>query len=345
MQSENEDLKTKQDQLEKEIHYLETANSNLMQELNCRVSEIENFKKWNGDLKKDLEVSNMGFPVSLSTANHEHVLKELTKGLEIYRSRLVTMISTIRGTDMEKQTEIDLVIEELTQEMQTYSMLLIKTQMTLDFKEKEVSNLRLENEQISLSCKDSIKIGHRRTDEQNQTQLQAKDQTINSLEKRVSEVIREKKALQKEFDEINRKNEDLEGKIMNEKLESDLLKEHIERLNESLKEQERCFDMERSELELQLAGRLEQLRIVGVCGEGEEMVEMGVGRGRRRGEVEGGGGNLEVALLKKKMGCQETNILNLNMNIESISKENFDLQNKLKDSACNLEASRNEFEN
>jgi hypothetical protein len=33
------------------------------------------------------------------------------------------------------------------------------------------------------------------------------------------------------------------------------------------------------------------------------------------------------------------------MNIESISKENFDLQNKLKDSACNLEASRNEFEN
>lgn len=164
-----------------------------MQELNCRVSEIENFKKWNGDLKKDLEVSKMGFAVSLSSANHEHVLKELTKGLEIYRSRLVTMISTIRGTESSKQKEIDLVIEELTQEMQIYSMLLIKTQMALDFTEKQIQNLRLENEQISLSITDSIKIGNRRTDEQNQTQLQSQTQQIATLEKRVQEIIREKK--------------------------------------------------------------------------------------------------------------------------------------------------------
>lgn len=351
LKSENEDLKQKQEQFEKEIHYLQTANANLMQEVNWKVSEIENYKKWNMDCKKDLELRQANLPISLSNQNHEHILQELTKGLEIYRGRLVTMISTIRGTDYDKQKETDTVIEELTQEMQTYSMLLIKTQMTLDFKEKESQGLRMEMEQISMSCKDSVKVGGRKKDEEILVQIKEKDVHIGTLQKRVSEVVREKKSLQKEFDEVNKNREELEGQVMKVKLESDLLKEHIERLNESLKEQDKCFELERSELEIELSQKQEQLRVV-CLSEGKNSAGQKSHDGSPihagipvPGSPNNSEQNFEVALLKKKLGVQEKNILSLNMNIESISKENFDLQNKLKDSIANLEASRNEFEN
>ena len=76
--------------------------------------------------------------------------------METYRNRLVTLIASIRSDDKAQIEETNGVIENLTQEMQTYSLLLIKTQIALDHKEKETMALRYEVEQINLAEKDSM---------------------------------------------------------------------------------------------------------------------------------------------------------------------------------------------
>lgn len=79
MRSEIEDLKKKLMESSKEIQFLTASNANIMEELNVRSSEIENLQNLNVSLKKEVDMSKIGFPINFSQQNCEHILAELTK--------------------------------------------------------------------------------------------------------------------------------------------------------------------------------------------------------------------------------------------------------------------------
>ena len=78
--------------------------------------------------------------MNFSEKNHDEILSELTKSLMLYRDRLKA--SVVNKGSVDKDT----VIDDLMSEMQQYSLLLMKTQGSLNHKEKEAMFLRMELE-------------------------------------------------------------------------------------------------------------------------------------------------------------------------------------------------------
>jgi len=223
LNKEIEDLKQTAHEKSKEIQYLGTSNANLMEEINFRVSEIKNLSNLNMSLKKELEMAKIGFPINLSQQNCEHIIAELTKTLETYRNRLVTLIASIRSDDKAQVEETNGVIENLTQEMQTYSLLLIKTQIALDHKEKETMALRYEVEQINLAEKDSMSNHVKKKIEDFEILIKEKDKLIKDL-------VIDKRSLTKELEDYKKRAETTENSFEKDKIELSLMKEHAERL-------------------------------------------------------------------------------------------------------------------
>ena len=174
-------------------------------------------------LKKELEMAKIGFPINLSQQNCEHIIAELTKTLETYRNRLVTLIASIRSDDKAQVEETNGVIENLTQEMQTYSLLLIKTQIALDHKEKETMALRYEVEQINLAEKDSMSNHVKKKIEDFEILIKEKDKLIKDL-------VIDKRSLTKELEDYKKRAETTENSFEKDKIELSLMKEHAERL-------------------------------------------------------------------------------------------------------------------
>lgn len=79
LKTDAENLKSQLSQSAKEIRCLELTNSNLIEELNYRVSEISGVKNLNSSLKKNLELYKLGFPLDMAQTNCEYLLTSLSK--------------------------------------------------------------------------------------------------------------------------------------------------------------------------------------------------------------------------------------------------------------------------
>jgi hypothetical protein len=198
LKTDAQDLKSKLIQSTKEIRCLEVTNSNLIEELNYRVSEIGGVKNLNESLKKNLELYKLGFPMDMAQTNSEYLLSELSKTLELYRSRLISAISSIRGQEWEQKQQTDLVIEQMTMEMQQYSILLIKTQMALDHKEQDCMSLRCELEETNMAKKESVNMRNRKIIEDSEILIAEKDRLIQDL-------VKDKRAMKKKIDDFAKK--------------------------------------------------------------------------------------------------------------------------------------------